>query len=88
MLSADSRVHVAHDVVVRDHYGGLLAYLFTAADNLFTHQRLIARGDAQALEPKPNNAYLSEMRDDTAFAHRSNLELWRACETSRGYIQQ
>jgi len=88
MLPADSQVNVVHDVVARDHYQGLLAYLFTAADNLFPHEKLIARDHAQVLETKPNNACLSVMRHDTAFAHRSNLELWRACETSRGYIQQ
>tara|TARA_Y100000768_G_scaffold334713_1_gene275562 strand:- start:869 stop:1135 length:267 start_codon:yes stop_codon:yes gene_type:complete len=88
MLPADSQVNVVHDVVARDHYQGLLAYLFTAADNLFPYETLIARGHEQVLETKPNTACLSEMRAGTAFAHRSNLELWRACETSRGYIQR
>jgi hypothetical protein len=28
------------------------------------------------------------MRAASAFARRSNVGLWRACETSRGYIQR
>lgn len=88
MLPASSRVHVVRDVVARDHYGRLLAYLFTTTDNLFINKELVTRGHARVLEIKPNTAYLSEMRDAAAFARRSKLGLWRACETSRGYIQR
>jgi len=88
MLPAGTRVHVVRDVVARDHYDRLLVYLFTTTDNLFVNEELVTRGHARVLEIKPNTAYLSELRDAAAFARRSNLGLWRACETSRGYIQR
>jgi len=88
MLPVGARVQVIRDVVARDHCDRLLAYLFTATDNLFVNEELVTRGHAQVLEIKSNTAYLSEMRAASAFARRSNVGLWRACETSRGYIQR
>lgn len=80
-LPIGSEVRILRDTVARDHYGRLLGYLFVE-DDRFVNRQLALNGHARVLSIAPNTAFEQEINDAVHAARRSNLGLWRACESS------
>jgi len=81
ILPNGTEVRVVRDRVARDHYGRLLGYLFIK-DDRFVNGEMVLNGHARVLSIPPNTAYSDEIQTAESRAHRSNLGLWRACESS------
>ena len=79
-LPVGAEIRVVRDTVARDHYGRLLGYLFTA-DGRFINGDLVMNGHARVLSIPPNTAFALDIQRAENAARRSNLGLWRACES-------
>lgn len=80
-LPVGTTVQVLRDTVARDHYGRLLGYVFSENDR-FINGEMAMNGHARVLSIPPNTAYQQEIAMAEQAARRSNLGLWRACESS------
>ena len=67
------------DVVGRDVYGRLLAYVYRSSDDLFVNEAVVAGGYARVLTIPPNDAFAGQFADDAAAAAAAGLGLWHAC---------
>ncbi|MDQ3737579.1 MAG: thermonuclease family protein [Actinomycetota bacterium] len=79
LLAPGTKVRLVRDVVGRDDYGRLLAYVFRVDDGLFVNERIVADGFAQPLNIAPNSANHRRFVDAAGVAERSSLGLWSAC---------
>jgi micrococcal nuclease len=79
LLPAGTRLHLERDVVARDDYGRLLAYVYRVDDGLFVNMELVRRGFARPLTIKPNTAHASEFVDAARAAEAGNVGLWGRC---------
>lgn len=79
-LPSGTEVRVVRDRVARDHYGRLLGYLFIDNDR-FVNGEMALNGHARVLSIPPNTAYRDEIQTAELVARRSNIGLWRACES-------
>jgi micrococcal nuclease len=72
-------VRLARDVVARDDYGRLLAYVFRASDGVLINYELARQGYAQPLTIAPNTRFASRILDATRQAESDEAGLWGAC---------
>ena len=79
LLAVGSEVHLVRDVVGRDVYGRLLAYVYRSSDDLFVNEAVVAGGYARVLTIPPNDAFAGQFADDAAAAAGAGLGLWHAC---------
>lgn len=79
LLPIGAEVHLTRDVVGRDDYGRLLAYIYRRSDELFVNSALATGGYARPMTIRPNDAYAQEFASETAAADRAGLGLWGAC---------
>jgi micrococcal nuclease len=79
LLPAGTPVRLERDVVGRDDYGRLLAYVFVAADGTFVNHEIVRRGYAEPLSIPPNVAYSDLFVDAARAAEADDLGLWSAC---------
>ena len=79
LLPVGTEVRLARDVVGRDDYGRLLAYVYRRADDLFVNESLVAGGYARVLTIPPNDTFADRFVAAAAVAERSDLGLWAAC---------
>ena len=79
LLAVGSEVHLVRDVVGRDVYGRLLAYVYRSSDDLFVNEAVIAGGYARVLTIPPNDAFAGRFADDAAAAAGAGLGLWAVC---------
>src|SRR5258706_1454848 len=68
-------LHLDRDVVARDDYGRLLAYVYVAGDGLFVNLKIIRRGFARPLTIPPNDAHAGEFIDAARAAEAANIGL-------------
>jgi micrococcal nuclease len=78
-LPSGTEVRLERDVVGRDDYGRLLAYVYRRADNVLINESVIARGYARPLTIAPNNTHSERFVTAAVAAEAANLGLWRAC---------
>ncbi len=78
-LPAGTEVRLERDVVGRDDYGRLLAYVFRRADGLFVNQAIVAGGYARPLIIRPNDAYANNFVAAATAAEAAGIGLWVAC---------
>lgn len=78
-LAPGTEVRLERDVVPRDDYGRLLAYVYIAADGTFVNLELARRGYAQPLTIEPNDTYAATFVEAAAHAQSATLGLWGAC---------
>jgi micrococcal nuclease len=78
-LAPGTEVRLERDVVPRDDYGRLLAYVYIAADGTFVNLELARRGYAQPLTIEPNDTYAATFVEAAAHAQSGTLGLWGAC---------
>lgn len=79
LLSKGASLYLERDVVARDDYGRLLAYVYRADDGLFVNLDVIAGGYARPLTIPPNVAHTDQFVEAARAAERANLGLWSSC---------
>jgi micrococcal nuclease len=79
LLPAGTPVRLARDVVARDDYGRLLAYVFRASDGVLVNYELARQGYAQPLAIAPNTRFAARIVEATRWAEADEAGLWGAC---------
>lgn len=79
LLPQGTAVHLERDVVARDDYDRLLAYVYRASDGLFVNLEIMRRGFARPLTINPNTAHESEFVGAARTAEAGNVGLWGQC---------
>lgn len=79
LLPIGTAVRLERDVVGRDDYGRLLAYVFRADDGLFVNHEIVLAGYAQPLTIAPNVTHHDLVVDAAREAEREGAGLWSAC---------
>jgi micrococcal nuclease len=79
LLPPDVTLHLERDVVARDDYGRMLAYVYLAGDGMFVNMAIVQQGYARPLTIPPNTAHASEFAEAARVAEADNLGLWAAC---------
>ena len=79
LLPVGTEVRLVRDVVGRDDYGRLLAYVFRRDDDVFVNERIIGDGYARPLSIGPNTAYADRFVAAATAAEAADLGLWGAC---------
>ena len=62
LLAVGSGVRLERDVVARDDYGRLLAYVYRASDGAFVNYEIVRHGFAQPLTIAPNTTFAESVR--------------------------
>jgi micrococcal nuclease len=79
LLPAGTAVRLERDVVGRDDYGRLLAYVYRLDDGAHVNETIARQGYARALAIAPNLAFRDRIVAATVAAEAENLGLWAAC---------
>jgi micrococcal nuclease len=79
LLPVGSEVRLERDVVGRDDFGRLLAYVYRSDDGLLVNEELVARGYAEVLRIEPNGLLHERFVRAARAAERAGLGLWTAC---------
>ena len=79
LLPPGTPVHLERDIVGRDDYGRLLAYVYRSADGLFVNLDLVRRGYAKPLRFHPNDAHAAEFAAAAESARAERAGWWAAC---------
>jgi micrococcal nuclease len=77
LLPAGTTVRLERDVVGRDDYGRLLAYVY--AGDVLVNEVIVARGYATPLSIEPNTTFARRFADAARAAEAADLGLWSAC---------
>jgi micrococcal nuclease len=79
LLPSGTAVRLERDVVGRDDYGRLLAYVYLVADGRMINEELIDGGYARPLTIAPNAAFAARFVAGATAAEAAGLGLWGAC---------
>lgn len=79
LLPLGTDVRLTRDLVGRDDYGRLLAYVYRQPDELFVNMAIVANGYATPLTIRPNSTFADQFVEAARAAERSDLGLWAAC---------
>ena len=79
LLVVGSAIRLERDVVARDDYGRLLAYVYRASDGAFANFEIVRHGYAQPLTIAPNTTFADVFVDAARSAERDDVGLWSAC---------
>ena len=79
LLAPGTPVRLERDVVGRDDYGRLLAYVYRASDGILVNYEIIRQGYARPLTIPPNNSYANLFVDAAGEAQRAAAGLWSSC---------
>ena len=79
LLAQDTPLHLERDVVARDDFGRMLAYVYLAGDGTFINMKIIRNGFARPLTIQPNAAHADEFVEAARLAQADNIGLWAAC---------
>lgn len=79
LIPVGTPVRLERDVVGRDDYGRLLAYVYRTEDDLFVNHEIVRRGYAQPLTIAPNVAHRDLIVDSARDAEADEAGLWAAC---------
>jgi micrococcal nuclease len=79
LLTVGSGVRLERDLVARDDYGRLLAYVYRSSDGAFVNLELVRHGFAQPLTIAPNTTFADLFVDAARVAERQDIGLWAAC---------
>ena len=74
-----STIDLKRDVVGRDHYDRLLAYVFTT-EGIFVNERLLEIGAGRTMSIAPNTAFEDRFRRASARAQQQRIGIWGRCE--------
>ena len=79
LLPAGTPVRLERDVVGRDDYGRILAYVYRSDDGIFVNYEIVRQGYAQPLTIPPNVTFSELMVQAARDAERDDAGLWSAC---------
>jgi micrococcal nuclease len=79
LLPVDAPLHLERDVVARDDYGRMLAYVYLVGDGTFVNMKIISAGYARPLTIAPNVAHADEFVQAARAAEADNIGLWARC---------
>jgi micrococcal nuclease len=79
LLPNDAALHLERDVVARDDYGRMLAYVYLARDGAFANLAIIRQGYARPLSIPPNVAHAAEFAAAARAAETAKIGLWAGC---------
>jgi micrococcal nuclease len=79
LLPAGTAVRLERDVVGRDDYGRLLAYVYLDADGSLVNETIIGQGFARPLTIAPNGVFAARFVAAAVAAEAGELGLWGAC---------
>lgn len=79
LLPDGTIVRLERDVVARDQYGRLLAYVYRRGDGLLVNVNLVEAGYARPLTIAPNGLMASKIVAAARRAEAADLGLWGAC---------
>lgn len=79
LLPVGTPVRLERDVVGRDDYGRLLAYVYRVDDGIFVNYEIVRQGFAQPLTIPPNVTFSELMVDAARDAEAADVGLWSAC---------
>lgn len=79
LLPADIGLHLERDVVARDDFGRMLAYVYLAGNGTFVNMAIIRQGYARPLTIAPNSAHADEFVEAARVADADNIGLWAKC---------
>lgn len=80
LLPPGTPVRLERDVVPRDDYGRMLAYVYRASDGIFVNYELARQGFAQPLTIPPNVTFSELMVAAARDAERDDAGLWSSCD--------
>ena len=81
LLPVGTPVRLERDVVGRDDYGRLLAYVYRAGDGIFVNYEIVRQGFARPLTIPPNVTYADLFVDAARAAESDDIGLWSDCAT-------
>jgi micrococcal nuclease len=79
LLPIGTPVRLERDIVGRDDYGRLLAYVYRADDGVFVNYEIVRQGYAQPLTIPPNVTFAELMVEAARDAESDDVGLWSAC---------
>lgn len=79
LLPVGTPVRLERDIVGRDDYGRVLAYLYRADDGVFVNYEIVRQGFAQPLTIPPNVTFSDLMVQAARDAESDDAGLWSAC---------
>ena len=79
LLPVGTPIRLERDVVGRDDYGRLLAYVYRAEDGIFVNYEIVRQGYAQPLTIPPNVTFSELMVAAARDAEADDAGLWSAC---------
>ncbi len=79
LLADGAALHLERDVVARDDYGRMLAYVYLAVDGAFVNLAMVRQGYARPLTIPPNVAHADEFVTAARAAETANIGLWAGC---------
>ena len=79
LLPVGTTLRLTRDVVGRDDYGRILAYVYRSEDGLLVNEALLREGYAQPLTIAPNGAMAGRFVDAAIAAEAAGVGLWTAC---------
>ena len=79
LLPAGTAVRLERDVVGRDHYGRLLAYVYLVDDGVLVNEAIVRQGMARPLHIEPNGTFAARFVEAARRAEAEGLGLWSAC---------
>ena len=79
LLPIGTGLHLERDVVARDDFGRMLAYVYIAGDGTFANMAIIHQGYARPLTIAPNSAHADEFVEAARVADADNIGLWANC---------
>ena len=79
LLPAGTPVRLERDIVGRDDYGRLLAYVYRAEDGIFVNYEIVRHGYARPLAFEPNVTFADVFVAAAHDAESDDVGLWSAC---------
>ena len=79
LLPVGTPIRLERDVVGRDDYGRMLAYVYRSHDGIFINYEIVRQGYAQPLTIPPNVAFSEVMVQAARDAESDDAGLWSAC---------
>jgi micrococcal nuclease len=79
LLTHGTPVRLERDVVGRDDYGRILAYVYRASDSIFVNYEIIRHGYARPLTIAPNSAHAERFVEAARAAEHDDAGLWSGC---------
>ena len=79
LLPVGTAVRLERDVVGRDDYGRLLAYVYRVEEAAMVNETIAQQGYAQPLTIPPNEAFADRFVAAAIDAEAAGLGLWGAC---------